>query len=169
MRRYSGGGWIRQPKRWAIYLRDAVDGIPVCRICGDNALRLASTGRFLTLDHLVPRAVGGSNERTNLRTVCNLCNMRRRLGPVVLDDADHALQQTPIAPLMAAARAILEDRPWWLWKMHANTHVHFAAVARNQMDLYSDAPPPDPGGHAVGDEDLVLIIGTGEVGCELPF
>jgi 5-methylcytosine-specific restriction endonuclease McrA len=34
-------------------------------------------GRYLTLDHIIPVASGGSNEDTNLRTLCNECNQKR--------------------------------------------------------------------------------------------
>ena len=66
----NGMNWIRQEKRLAIYLRDGLH----CAYCsktieGDNIT--------LTLDHLIPRDVGGSNDQSNLITACHGCNAKR--------------------------------------------------------------------------------------------
>lgn len=64
--------WIRREKRHAIYARDA----HCCRWCGAHVL--VGVGgkdpRRATLDHVTPRAAGGSNERENLVTSCVSCN-----------------------------------------------------------------------------------------------
>jgi hypothetical protein len=174
---YSGGGWIRPKKRWAIYLRDAVDEIPVCRICGTDAKALASSGRFLTLDHLRGRADGGSNKPVNLRTACDVCNRTRRCHPYPwrgLDDdqvvAEVAQQQVELD--LASAAQLLEDPPWWVWKLRANTHTHFATVAHAQLDLDDDRPGHDPeprDGHDAGDDQIAPVWGVGDDGEQLPF
>lgn len=64
-----GYKWIRKEKRAAIYRRDG----NACVYCGRR-----TRGGTLTLDHVVPRAEGGSNEATNLITVCFECNSARR-------------------------------------------------------------------------------------------
>lgn len=65
-----GMNWIRQSKRLAIYLRDGM----ACCWCGLTI----EDGARLTLDHMTPRARGGSNHETNLFTACRGCNSRRK-------------------------------------------------------------------------------------------
>ena len=70
-----GSSWIRKDKRLAIYLRDRFQ----CAYCGRD-LRHAEP-REVTLDHLLPRVAGGSNEATNLITACLACNSSRQDKP----------------------------------------------------------------------------------------
>lgn len=65
--RTQGMNWISQHKRLAIYLRDGL----ACIYCGKSA------GVKLTLDHLLPYSLGGSNKETNLVTCCVSCNSAR--------------------------------------------------------------------------------------------
>ena len=65
-----GMNWIRQEKRFALYMRDDF----TCAYCGDTA---ADDGVKLTLDHLKPRSKGGSNAAENLVTCCLPCNSAR--------------------------------------------------------------------------------------------
>jgi 5-methylcytosine-specific restriction endonuclease McrA len=65
-----GMNWIRQEKRFALYMRDDF----ACAYCGDAA---ADDGVKLTLDHLKPRSKGGSNAAENLVTCCLSCNSAR--------------------------------------------------------------------------------------------
>ena len=62
----SGGKWIRQDKRLAIYLRDGME----CVYCGAKA----EDGTELCLDHLRPQVLGGTNDESNLVTCCRHCN-----------------------------------------------------------------------------------------------
>jgi 5-methylcytosine-specific restriction endonuclease McrA len=62
-------GWINKEKRLAIYRRDNY----TCGYCG----RKYSQDR-LTLDHVKPRALGGSNKPSNLVTCCDTCNNVKR-------------------------------------------------------------------------------------------
>jgi 5-methylcytosine-specific restriction protein A len=41
---------------------------PACRRCGSTVL--------LTVDHIVPRSLGGTDARSNLRTLCRACHAR---------------------------------------------------------------------------------------------
>lgn len=70
--RTQGMNWISQHKRLAIYLRDGL----ACAYCGKSA------NVKLTLDHLLPYSLGGSNKETNLVTCCLNCNSARGNRPV---------------------------------------------------------------------------------------
>jgi 5-methylcytosine-specific restriction endonuclease McrA len=64
-------GWIRDERRSAIYGRD----LCTCVWCGKDA---STEPMQLTLDHVVPKAMGGSNKSSNLVTACADCNSLRR-------------------------------------------------------------------------------------------
>lgn len=64
----QGMNWIRQEKRLAIYIRDGLE----CAYCGSNI-----EDAKMTLDHLTPYSMGGSNDQTNLVTCCHRCNSSR--------------------------------------------------------------------------------------------
>lgn len=86
------GCWIRAPKRFALYARDNF----ACIYCK----RTNKDGAVLTLDHLMPREAGGSNETVNLVTCCRSCNSSR--GAVIL-----ALKQRGFE--------LTERRIWFHW------------------------------------------------------
>lgn len=65
-----GMNWINQYSRLAIYLRDGM----ACVYCGRG---LEAVER-LTLDHIVSRQCGGSNDPRNLVTACISCNSARQ-------------------------------------------------------------------------------------------
>ena len=65
------GVGIRPTTRLAIYLRDGF----ICVWCGRDLHRSDPFG--ITLDHLVPHDLGGSNSPSNLVTACRSCNCRR--------------------------------------------------------------------------------------------
>lgn len=69
--RQPTGQWIRSEKRLAIYLHDAAPA-------------------DITLDHVVPRSRGGSNEASNLFTACRSCNSARGAGPLCPSSASTA-------------------------------------------------------------------------------
>jgi 5-methylcytosine-specific restriction endonuclease McrA len=48
-----------------------------CRRCGDSSARCAR----LTADHIVPRALGGSDDESNLQTLCADCNEGKKARP----------------------------------------------------------------------------------------
>lgn len=66
---WQGMNWIRQSSRLAIYLRDGL----ACCYCGDSV----ENGCQLSLDHVQPHDLGGSNEISNLVTCCKRCNSSR--------------------------------------------------------------------------------------------
>ena len=66
---WSGMNWITQVKRLSIYLRDGVS----CAYCSQSV----EDGVRLTLDHILPHSMNGSNHETNLITCCSVCNSSR--------------------------------------------------------------------------------------------
>jgi hypothetical protein len=64
----SGGKWIRPEKREALYKRDSF----TCVYCGKSLFD--HEGLVLTLDHVVPQELGGTNDASNLVTACKSCN-----------------------------------------------------------------------------------------------
>jgi 5-methylcytosine-specific restriction endonuclease McrA len=65
-----GSKWIRPEKRLAIYARDGF----ACIYCGETA----EEGHGLSLDHVIPREMGGTHEAENLVTACVSCNSMKR-------------------------------------------------------------------------------------------
>jgi 5-methylcytosine-specific restriction endonuclease McrA len=65
-----GSKWIRPEKRAAIYLRDSSK----CVYCGSHDR--------LSLDHVIPRDLGGTHQETNLVTACVSCNSKRQDTPL---------------------------------------------------------------------------------------
>jgi len=65
----QGQHWISDHKRLSIYLRDGL----ACCYCGATI----EDGARLTLDHLTPHSLGGSNHEGNLVTACLKCNSSR--------------------------------------------------------------------------------------------
>lgn len=71
----NGGKWIRPVKRLAVYLRDDFR----CAYCGADLRGYAPEN--VTLDHLVSKSNGGSNQESNLVTCCRSCNSARGAKP----------------------------------------------------------------------------------------
>lgn len=76
-----GAKWIRPAKRAAIYRRDGNK----CAYCGVERLRLGhpvkegvTYAATFTLDHLIPRELGGTNVASNLVSACFRCNSARQ-------------------------------------------------------------------------------------------
>ena len=68
----TGGDWISPASRRKIYDRDGW----TCYLCGDvlSGDTLPNTPKSLTLDHIKPRSLGGSDDPSNLATCCRECN-----------------------------------------------------------------------------------------------
>jgi len=67
----QGMNWVRLSTRLAIYHRDGF----CCVYCGAAG---EEHGVGLTLDHLVPVELGGSNDPSNLVTACAHCNSAKQ-------------------------------------------------------------------------------------------
>lgn len=108
--------WIRDSTRLGIYIRDGFR----CVYCGRSARELRMG---LTLDHLVPVSLGGSNAPSNLVTCCRSCNSSRRALPLWqfvadlpdLEDCRRRVRNAQRSQLpRQEARALLLERPKWL-------------------------------------------------------
>lgn len=71
-KKLNGSKWIRPEKRQRIYRRDNHG----CVYCGRNIYD--TPDMVLTLDHMVARELGGSNEAENLVTACLSCNSSKQ-------------------------------------------------------------------------------------------
>lgn len=72
--------WIEPRERHAIYARD----LWTCWLCSE---RLDPAGdpngpKSLTLDHVIPRSKGGTDEPSNLKTACRMCNSLKGVSVV---------------------------------------------------------------------------------------
>lgn len=118
----QGMNWISKPKRLAIYVRDGL----ACAYCGATL----EDGAVLTLDHLKPYSLSGSNEASNLVTCCAKCNSSRGNRPVetfaeaTANYLNHGLTGQDIMnhildciarPLdIKGAKEMIARRGWWV-------------------------------------------------------
>lgn len=71
------GRYIPVKLRRAVYKRDQY----ACFFCG----KTQEDGADLTLDHFIPRSMGGPNTYDNLFTACRSCNSRKgKIGPAFI-------------------------------------------------------------------------------------
>lgn len=73
-----------RPSKAMIYKRDNNS----CQYCGST--------RHLTIDHVIPKSKGGSEEWTNLVVACSKCNTKK--GDKLLSQTDMKLVKQPKAP-----------------------------------------------------------------------
>lgn len=69
MGKWNKHGQRRDSRRWIVRQLIKAHGC-VCGICGEEISRL----KDVTLDHIVPRSKGGSDEITNLQLAHDECN-----------------------------------------------------------------------------------------------
>ena len=78
-----------------------------CQYCGNHTL-------YLTIDHIVPRRLGGTHTWDNLVAACSLCNHRK--GGRTLDQSQMRLLRHPSEPPTSAqylfSRHIKENQEW---------------------------------------------------------
>ncbi len=87
-----------------------------CRYCG-----LTAEATALTVDHVVPVALGGGDEPSNLVTACKDCNAGKAASnpdaPLVASVADDALRWAAAMRTAAAIReGELVPRRWFVWE-----------------------------------------------------
>ena len=146
---------ISKRLRYAILRRDN----HACRYCG-----AAAPDATLTVDHVIPVALGGTDEPSNLVTACEPCNGGKSASspdaPIVDDVAADALRwsaaMTRAAEITRAdlkarmqQRVIFLDRIWgeWTYKYMGEVHMfdlpaswedtidRFMALGINEEDL----------------------------------
>ncbi len=79
-----GSHWISDKRRRAIYERDGwTCWVCGCRVVRAPALAAGASGELATLDHVIPRVLGGSNASNNLVTCCDPHNRARGDEPAV--------------------------------------------------------------------------------------
>lgn len=80
--RTKRGIYLAKPDRLAIYQRDNW----VCGICQERVDPSAKGAWSATIDHIVPRIAGGTDEHSNLRLAHHWCNSARGDGTNYSDD-----------------------------------------------------------------------------------
>lgn len=66
LKQYKNTKKVPKSVRKAVYKRDNY----TCQSCGAK--------EDITIDHIVPRSKGGSNDVNNLQTLCESCNLRKK-------------------------------------------------------------------------------------------
>ena len=99
---------IKKNKRLALYLRDSF----TCAFCKLDMKGMDA--RLITLDHIKPRAQGGTDDPTNLVTACLRCNCVKKDANITTfcgkDKANAIRKQARVdlTPFRATANAILK-------------------------------------------------------------
>lgn len=72
-------GKIKRCTYWPAWLKNALiyRDKGRCAICLCDLSGLLSTGGDITIDHIVPLNLGGTNDPTNLQILCNKCNLEK--------------------------------------------------------------------------------------------
>ena len=79
----------------------------ICQYCG-------SSSKNLTIDHVIPRHMGGEHIWTNVVTACSMCNHRK--GGRTLNQSGMRLYHSPLEPPSSAfyifGRHLVENIDW---------------------------------------------------------
>lgn len=134
--------------RFEIFRRDGF----ACRYCGAMA-----SATEITIDHVIPVALGGSDEPTNLVTSCSDCNAGKSSsglgGAVVADVAEDALrwakaQKIAAAQMLQEHNVIADQRrafeEHWVRCTHDGQPVALPVGWHQQVDKFMAARLPMP-------------------------
>ncbi|MBN3925793.1 HNH endonuclease signature motif containing protein [Nostoc sp. NMS4] len=108
----------------------------LCEYC--HSPERISTTRF-TVDHLIPKSIGGSDELNNLALACRRCN-ERRYNSV----AGYDLETKAVVPLFNPRQQIWSEH--FLWSANSRTIIGVTPIGRatcKPLDLNGDRYPED--------------------------
>lgn len=94
-----------RPNRNRIYKRDGYE----CVYCGSS--------KNLTLDHVIPKSRGGSNEWNNLVTSCFKCNLKK--ADRTPEEARMVMRQKPYAPTLITDKNLTK-----IWEDFNNSFIY---------------------------------------------
>jgi 5-methylcytosine-specific restriction endonuclease McrA len=103
-RPWSGSKWIRKERRIAIYMRDEY----TCAYCARDLQN--APPQEVTLDHIIPWSLGGTNESHNLVTACKRDNSARGNAPLSPATLRRITAQARKPLNMPLARAIVSRK-----------------------------------------------------------
>jgi hypothetical protein len=148
-------------KRFEVFKRDDF----TCRYCGRK-----SPDVILEVDHIVPRADGGSDDEMNLLTSCWECNSGKSDKPLseVMtgeDPHDHAIallererQLREYNAVLAESRARREAQAWDLWQFWEND-PRANQMAKRDLSWFINALQLCPAEIIRGFMDKAITIG----------
>ena len=90
-----------------------------CLCCG------TTNRRFLQVDHIEPKRVGGSNDLNNLQTLCGECNNRKRIDTINFRDHRTKLTKPPNALPNFKVPTYLSDGDLGRWIEFAYRTINF--------------------------------------------
>ncbi|OCQ99854.1 HNH endonuclease [Nostoc sp. MBR 210] len=108
----------------------------LCEYC--HSPERISTTRF-TVDHLIPKSIGGSDELNNLALACRRCN-ERRYNFV----AGYDLETNAVVPLFNPRQQIWSEH--FFWSADGRTIIGVTPIGRatcKRLDMNDDRYPED--------------------------
>ncbi|MBN3908553.1 MAG: HNH endonuclease [Nostoc sp. NMS1] len=108
----------------------------LCEYC--HSPERISTTRF-TVDHLIPKSIGGSDELNNLALACRRCNERRYNFVAGYDSETKA-----VVPLFNPRQQIWSEH--FLWSANGRTIIGVTPTGRatcNRLDINDERYPED--------------------------
>lgn len=90
MGKYKKAGRYKGKRRWRI--RNLITKYRgVCVGCGCNVTLEHNADDQATVDHIVPKSAGGSEDFTNLQLLCRNCNQKK--GSTIIDEDGEVLEE----------------------------------------------------------------------------
>ncbi|MEA5503727.1 HNH endonuclease signature motif containing protein [Halotia wernerae UHCC 0503] len=108
----------------------------LCEYC--HSPERISTTRF-TVDHLIPKSIGGSDELNNLALACRRCN-ERRYNFV----AGYDLETNAVVPLFNPRQQIWSEH--FIWSANGRTIIGVTPIGRatcKRLDMNDERYPED--------------------------
>jgi hypothetical protein len=108
----------------------------LCEYC--HSPERISTTRF-TVDHLIPKSIGGSDELNNLALACRCCNERRYNFVTGYD-----LETKAVVPLFNPRQQIWSEH--FMWSANGRTIIGVTPIGRatcKRLDINDERYPQD--------------------------